>query len=63
MHGQDSLLINILDRHKASVRPTDRLADRLGVVPVVLIVLPIGATNCGAISRTSWPNDVGVFPQ
>lgn len=42
MHDQHRLLLLALDRHKAHVRSPDRLADRLGIVRVVLAALAVG---------------------
>ena len=42
MQGKQCLLLGTLDRYKTHVGPTHRLADRLGVVAVILAALPVG---------------------
>lgn len=42
MHRELSLLLGVLHRHKAHARALHRLADRLGIVAVVLVILAIG---------------------
>ena len=42
MDRQDGLLLDLLHRDKAHVGPTDGFTDRLGVVAIILVVLPIG---------------------
>lgn len=42
MHGQDGLLLHILDRDKAHVRSGDRFADGGGIRHIVLIGLDVG---------------------
>jgi transposase len=41
VHHQHRLLLLALDRHEAHVRPSDRLADRLRVISVVLAALAV----------------------
>jgi hypothetical protein len=42
VHGEHRLLLDILHRHEAHIRPTHGLADRLGIGNVVLVGLDVG---------------------
>ncbi len=41
-HRQDRLLADVFDRHDPHVRASHRFADRLRIVPIVFVILPIG---------------------
>src|SRR5208282_3497546 len=64
MQGLQVLLRCAFDRHEAHRWPGHRLADRLGIIGVILVALAIGlhetvdssASPCGRAARSRAPN-------
>ena len=51
VHAQQALLLDALDRNKTHVRPACSLADRRGIVGVVLANVPLAAVRRGQVRR------------